>query len=478
MKIKLPILQSNLIYVLSIMMAIQFFLVPGLESRIVRADIQSLSPYHRVNVPELTGDPFTPAIFWFGKVDQTNNYTDVRVWYSNPDNIEIVLHTIDRQLWYDQAKDPSQLPEWDSISIYLNLDGNIGPSPGTNSYLFELQLLTDLQGAYRGDGSTWMPIEIPINSYTEWRGVGGPNSDLDSEGWVAYYKIPFSSLGLSAAPAQGTIWGLSVTVHDRDNLDGSIFQETHWPDTMDPNVPSTWGQLSFGWTGYVHPPSIPVETVLIRQGLNGASVVDGEVGGHTTCGNEGYNKWTEWGNTNYAGGTQINIQNQWDVADWPCFSKFYITFPITSIPPGYTIISATLSMSLFGSAGGGDWGNPPDSYLQVLTVGDDWDETTLTWNNAPLAIENISSTWVPPVVGDYHWEVGKAVDQAYKSGEQIRLVVYSIDGEQHSGKYFYSSDSNDWNGEIRPSLRIVYGVSCDSPGVICYEAYLPFALNK
>ena len=216
----------------------------------------------------------------------------------------------------------------------------------------------------------------------------------------------------------------------------------------------------------------------IRQGLNGSSVVDGEVGGHTTCGNDGYNKWTDWGYTNYAGGTQINIQNQWDVSDWPCFSKFYITFPITAVPPGYTIISASLTMSLFGTAGGDQWGDPPDSYIEVLTVGSDWNEATLTWNDAPLATENISGAWVPPVVGDYHWEVGSAVDQAYKTGEPIRLAVYSIDSERHSGKYFYSSDSNDWNGEIRPTLRIVYGKLCNSPGVTCYYAYLPYALNK
>jgi hypothetical protein len=82
------------------------------------------------------------------------------------------------------------------------------------------------------------------------------------------------------------------------------------------------------------------------------------------------------------------------------------------------------------------------------------------------------------VIGDYHWDVGKAVDQAYKSGGPLRLAIYSIDGERHSGKYFFSSDSNDWNGEIRPTLRIVYGSVCDSPGVTCYYAYLPYAMKK
>jgi len=477
MKLKLQKLRSGMRPILSIFLFIQFLLVPGLELRNVTADDQSASPYPRVNIPELTGVPFAPAIFWFGKVDQTNNYADVRLWYHDPNLIKIVVHIIDRQLWYDPTQSVFELPEWDAVSIYINMDGNIGSAPGSNSYLFELQLASNLQAAYRGNGSTWIPAEIPITSYTEWRGANGPNSGLDSEGWVAYYDIPFSSLGLSAAPSQGTVWGLGTTLHDRDNLDGSIFQETQWPETMAPNIPSSWGQLSFGSENYIRPRALPVDTVTIRQGLNGSSVVDGEVGGHTTCGNDGYNKWTDWGNTNYAGIIQINIQNQWDVADWPCFSKFYITFPISSVPPGYTIISATLTMSLFGTAGGGPWGDPPNSYIEVLTVGEDWNEASLTWNNAPLASENISGAWVPPVVGDYHWGVGSAVDQAYKTGEPIRLVVYSIDGERHSGKYFYSSDSNDWNGEIRPTLRIVYGKLCDSPGVSCYFTYLPYALR-
>ena len=106
MKIKLPKLRSGMSTILSITLVIQFLLVPGLEPHIVRADVQSLSPTPRVNVPELSGVPFTPAIFWFGKVDQTNNYADVRVWYYDTNYIKIVLHVIDRQLWYDTNQDP------------------------------------------------------------------------------------------------------------------------------------------------------------------------------------------------------------------------------------------------------------------------------------------------------------------------------------------------------------------------------------
>jgi hypothetical protein len=118
-------------------------------------------------------------------------------------------------------------------------------------------------------------------------------------------------------------------------------------------------------------------------------------------------------------------------------------------------------MNRFGNAGGGVWGDPPDSYIQVSTIGEDWHENTLTWNNAPLAVENISGTWVEPVQFSeqyvYYWDVTKGVREAIGSGNPLRLALYSIDGERHSGKYFWSSDSNDWGGAVRPTLEVVWG---------------------
>lgn len=436
----------------------------------------SMATVKKVNAPYLglapPTDSFTPAIFWLGKVTPASNYADVRIYYYS-EVLKIVVHIIDRRLWYDTSVDPTQLPDWDSVSIYLDQNGNVGNNPRNNSYRLELELGNDLQATYRGNGTDWVNVPVPVDAYTEWRGADGPNSDADSEGWVAYYSIPFASLGLSEQPGDGTIWGLGVVMHDRDDAAGDIRENTLWPSSLSPNVPSTWGQLSFGENKFIPPKAVPVDTVTIRQGLNGSSVVDAEVGGHTTCGNDGYNKWTEWGNLNYAGGTQFNIQNQWDVSDWPCFSKFYITFPVTSIPKGFTIISATLTMSLFGTAGGGEYGDPPTSYIEVMTISDDWTESSITWNNAPLATENISGTWVPPVIGDYSWDISRAVQDAYNSGIPLRLVIYSIDGERHSGKYFFSSDSDDWNGEVRPTLKVQYGSLCSSPEIICKFTFLP-----
>jgi hypothetical protein len=160
----------------------------------------------------------------------------------------------------------------------------------------------------------------------------------------------------------------------------------------------------------------------------------------------------------------FNIQNQEDTADWPCFSKAYMTFPLGSVPSGKVIVSATLVLHQFGNAGQGWTPAPQPSYIQVLTVGQDWNENTLTWNNAPLARENLGGTWVtpidttPPYPGiPYTWNVSRAVAEAYAAGEPVRLAVYSADGAYHSGRYFYSSDTEPLNAEGRPTLTVVWG---------------------
>jgi hypothetical protein len=121
-------------------------------------------------------------------------------------------------------------------------------------------------------------------------------------------------------------------------------------------------------------------------------------------------------------------------------------------------------MFLFGNSGQGWEPVPQPSLIQVLTVREDWNENTITWNTAPLAIENVSSAWVDPVEAfpdwpgiPYEWDVSGAVAEAYQTGEPLRLVLYSADGAIHSGKYFSSSDTDEWNADGRPTLSVTWG---------------------
>lgn len=434
------------------------------------------SKVQRINAPRFQGEiPVDQtAIAWLGEVDATSNYADIRVGYSDT-SLKVIVHVLDRQLWYDETPVAGDLENWDAVTLYLNLGGNSGEVPPSTSHRFVAQLLhwqepQKYQTAYTGNGSTWVSASTPFTTSTFWRGEG-LNDGAEARGWSATFDIPFASIGLSAPPAANTTWGMAVAVHDRDDSKSTAIPPQTWPASMDAQRPSTWSQLAFGLPSYQRP-TMPVEGVTqVRQGLNGATVKDGHVGGSTTCG-QPYNPdfFNGWGSANYAAADQINIQNQYDVADWPCFSKYYATFPLESVPGNKAIISATLTLYQFGNGGQGWDPGPQPSLLQVLTVADAWDESTLTWNNAPEAMQNIAAAWAYPLssVPDapgvpVKWDVSQAVANAYWQGEPLRLALYSADDDYHSGKYFWSSNAADWNAAGRPTLEITWGDVASEP---------------
>ena len=115
-------------------------------------------------------------------------------------------------------------------------------------------------------------------------------------------------------------------------------------------------------------------------------MVDADVGGSSNCGGAAApDYFPTWGELNYEGKEFLNIQNLGHISEWPCFSKYYVTFPLDVLPPGKVVISATLTLYQFGNAGQGRDPGPQPSLIQVLTVDRDWDESTLTWNNAAPA---------------------------------------------------------------------------------------------
>lgn len=438
----------------------------------------------RVNAPYKVPDP-AAAIFWLGRVGPTENYADVRISY---DDTRIFLHVVilDRRLWYDKKPSVEDLVDWDAVTVYLSKDGNAGNRPGTNAYRFEGQLVwwetrERYQAAYRGDGNAWVPADLDFETKSDWRSDDQPINDTDDRGWWLQYLIPFESLGLDGPPPQGTVWGLAVAVHDRDDAENTPIDDTLWPENMLSEVPATWGQLAFGLPAYSPPPVAPQGTTTVRHGLAGAAVVDADVGGSSVCGKTAApDFFSKWGELNYAGQNFLNIQNQGDVADWPCFSKYYVTFPLDSIPAKSTIVSATLTLHLWGGAGSGANPGPEPSVIHVLSVGEDWDEATITWNNAPRALENISATLVEPIgeyIGrpgiPYDWDVSRAVIEARASGEPLRLAMYESDWAYHSGKYFDTSDTDDWGAEGRPTLKVTWGAPVETP----YSAYLSLVLR-
>lgn len=408
------------------------------------------------------------AIAWFGAITPSENYIDVRTAY---DADELVIYTaiVDRQIWYDTTPSPADLKQWDSIVIYLDRSENGNNTPSTTAYRFEVQYsggsTTVYQAAYRGNGTTWQTANLPFSSFTADRWESGPpNSGLNSKGWVATIRIPFNTLGISQ-PAQGTVWKLAIANHDRDNAAGTGLLTKSWPtNSLNGSDSTTWGQWHFGLPTYTPPSSTPGSTVTIRHNLNGATVPDANVGGYTVCGG-GTDYWTEWGTTTWATynseRSDFNVQNQSDIADWPCFARYYITFPLNAVPANKVIRSATLTLHQIGNS------NPPlaqPTLLQLLTVAEEWNQATATWNNSPQAITNVAQGWINPLPGHPGFpgvartvDISLAVAQAYAAGEPLRLVIYSADSEYHSGKYFVASGTGEWNAAGRPTVTVVWG---------------------
>ena len=430
----------------------------------------------RVNAP-YNVELVEHAIFWFGQVDAASNYANVRIGYDD-DELIVHLHIFDRRLWYDTSPSVDMLTAWDATSLFLSLDGPTGDIPDNHDYRFVAQFAPDwqtrsaYQAAYQGNGADWSVVPASFVTAAGWRGQG-LNDTVDDRGWWVRYNIPFTTVGLTSKPEAGTYWGIGLQLHDRDDAAGASLPDHVWPETFVKQSPATWGELHFGLPGYVHPPAGPGTSVVIRQGSNGVTVMDAHVGGHSTCG-EGLDFWHEWGETNYAGSTQINVQNQWDVADWPCYSRYYVTFPLDSIPAGDKVIrQAKLTLFQFGNAGQGWNPGPIPSLIQVLSVADEWDEADINWNNAPLAVENFSATWVDPIDHNppwpgipIEWDVSQAVGIAYNAGEPLKLALYSADSAYHSGRYFYSSDAGEAG---RPMLEVEWA----DPLEVTTRLYLP-----
>jgi hypothetical protein len=445
---------------------------------------QLTPPTRRVNVPYTTLPVDAiyglPAIsltsnFWFGQVSSSQNFVDTRLIY-NSSTLFVHVNVYDRYLHFSQSPNRAQLLAWDSAALYLTVNGT--------NYRFDAQFAPDewigkqrqrYQIAYQNGV---MQPGISFSTHSHYRGEGGPNSELENRGWWVVYQIPFSSLGLKAAPAVGSAWNLGLQVYDRDQIGVPATLSAVWPEAMQATQPTTWGQLAFGSPTYTPPAVSSPTTYLLQAGVN-SQMQDAHVGGHTNCGGAEENPlfgtpqpgkpfpdvYNGWPNNNFGTYEQINIQNQIDVVDWPCYSRYYFSATLDQLPPGKQVVSAKLTLFQFGNGGlGYEYYN---SYLQVYTLNQTWSETSITWNNAPLAYENVSGASVdavrlenypsyfvnPPLARTI--DISRALANYYYAGQPLNVAIWSADAPPHSGKYFYSTNVAD--ARYRPVLEVVLG---------------------
>ena len=298
----------------------------------------------RLNIPGFDGAiPFEQtAVAWFGQVSPSRNYVDIRAGY-NAAALYVYLAVFDRRLWYDTSPTPAELAEWDAVTLLPDTSG--AASLSSASWRFIAQLFGEpssaRRAAYRGGAAGWQAVGVPFQAVPGWRG-NALNDDSESDcGWAMGFTIPFSSLGLPAAPPKGAVWRMAAIVHDRDQAGGPPLADQSWPAGVSVYAPDAWGELRFGLPVYQVSAAPSGSLVIRRPTENSPLVPDADVGGASVnqCPGDEDFIWDEWGNRNYGRSPDFNIQNQSDVADWPRFARYYVTFDLNGIPPGKTIIN-------------------------------------------------------------------------------------------------------------------------------------------
>jgi len=424
----------------------------------------------RVNIPYFGSSNIAfgqCAIFWFGAVRERDNYVDVRIGY-NDRELYIYAAVFDKRIWFDENPNRDNLTKSDALTLYFATDEN---STALSAHTFKCigQMSGDSASKYRrtfiGSGGAWHDSAIGVATIPGWRG-DALNNDGDDRGWVLTYRIPFSALGLSAAPAGGTTWRMAMILHDRDDAAGTFIEPTYWPDaSVDELSPQTWARICFGLPRYTPSSTAVTDSALVRDRHQGLEVKEISVGGSSVCGH-GRDFFTQWGDMNDPNNTTLVVQNQSDIADWPCFAKIFLSFPLDSLPKDKEVVSATLVMYLFG---GSEPSQATPSWIQALIVSP-WDSSVTTWNNSPAMLENVSGTWVEPCINfpgwpgvRYAWDVSYAIARTLASGKDTLYVgLYSADSDYHSGKYFVGAADDGWNEEGRPALHVYVGAPPNS----------------
>jgi hypothetical protein len=412
------------------------------------------------------------AVFWFGALSPNSNSVDVRIGATDSELV-VYLAIFDRRLWHDDAlsaaANAATLAEWDAVTLLLERPATASAAAARWRVTAQMNFSPNPAVAQRVEiwqNGTWVATTLPVAATSGWRGER-LNDDTDDRGWVETFRIPLAALGLptGAMQADGAFLRMGLTVHDRDQRTGGAETPQVWPAGMSAADSATWGWLQLGAPQW-QPPGVQAtgETLIRRVREGDGTVPDAGVGGTTgnLCGGNTPSFWEVWPNANWGDERDANVQNQIDTADWPCYARYYVTFPLESVPAGKVIVGATLTLHQYGNSGTFDLAQP--SWIQVMRANGGWDEGTITWNNAPQALENISAGWVTPVQSmpawpgiPWTWDVGKAVADAYAEGQPLRLVLYSADSNYHSGKLFVTSDTGDWNAAGRPALRVEWG---------------------
>ena len=127
----------------------------------------------------------------------------------------------------------------------------------------------------------------------------------------------------------------------------------------------------------------------------------------------------------------------------------YLKFDISTIPSEMIITSANLYLWCYARQGGG--------YTRIYAYSvenDDWNESTITWNNRPGAV-TLLSEHSGDTLAWWNWDVKAFVESEHGGDKTVSLCL--IPGDLND--YIVEFRSKEWwNPEYRPYLKVTYAL--------------------
>ncbi|MDI6820549.1 MAG: DNRLRE domain-containing protein, partial [Candidatus Hodarchaeaceae archaeon] len=135
----------------------------------------------------------------------------------------------------------------------------------------------------------------------------------------------------------------------------------------------------------------------------------------------------------------------------------YLKFDLSEIPDGAIIESATMRLAGRYGPSRPDY-TPENMTVSVWKVNDDsWEEETLTWNNRPGLVSEITRwVWRPhtEVGRDYVWslDVTSYVNSEFAGDKIVSIGLKSENEDKDIAGWFYTKDAAE--DQPRPCLLI------------------------
>ncbi len=155
----------------------------------------------------------------------------------------------------------------------------------------------------------------------------------------------------------------------------------------------------------------------------------------------------EFPNDNHGSDTNLRIKSDSRTR------RSYLKFDLNSIPDGKTITSVKLYLyCTYADLN-------PSVEIYVHETGDNWDEASITWNNAPVGGSSITSIPIGETGRYYCWDI-TPYGQTQYSGDKILSVVAKLlldnpaQNNPNLARYFASKETSDTAQD--PYLEVIY----------------------